>query len=60
LKHIQDNNCELYNDKGGKVHAKNLGDGSKTIIHNGHKDVSNFTAKAICKQLGVPFPKSFQ
>lgn len=60
LRHIISNNCILYDDKGGRVHAKNKETGKKTIIHNGHKVINNYTAKGVCDQLGIPRPTSYQ
>lgn len=59
-KHLSKHGCTLGKTKGGRTKIINNKTDKKTIGHFGHNEVSWFTAKEVCKQLGIAYPTNCQ
>ena len=55
IRHLQQNGCELLRE--GRSHSVwvNPATGEQTSIPR-HREVIDFTARGVCRQLGVPEP----
>ncbi|MBP5504443.1 MAG: type II toxin-antitoxin system HicA family toxin [Bacteroidales bacterium] len=54
LKHLRLYHCyPTGKQKGSHAHFQNMDSGKTTIVPL-HNDIDDFTAKKICKQLGIP------
>ncbi len=58
IKHLEKNDCFFYRE--GKKHTIFLNE--KTKVPSAiprHNNLVNFTVKKICKDLSIPYPKSY-
>lgn len=55
LRHLAAHNCVLLREGANHSIWLNLGNSQQTSVPR-HREVGDFTARAICKQLGVPLP----
>ena len=53
IKHLKEHDCEFDRHGGNHDLYVNRSTGKVTAIPR-HKEVKRFTARAICKQLGIP------
>lgn len=56
IKHLEDHGCVLLRE--GRKHSRyvSLADHARQTTIPRHREISDFLARMICKQLGVPLP----
>jgi predicted RNA binding protein YcfA (HicA-like mRNA interferase family) len=54
LRHLEANGCYFVREGGSHSIYANIKNGRQTSIPR-HPEIKNATAKAICKELGIPF-----
>jgi mRNA interferase HicA len=55
LNHLERHNCQLLREGGNHSIWENLNNGKRTAVPR-HKEIIQYTADKICKQLEVPKP----
>ncbi|MGI9054753.1 MAG: type II toxin-antitoxin system HicA family toxin [Pyrinomonadaceae bacterium] len=55
LRHLEKYGCFLLREGGDHSIWKNTANNRRTTIPR-HREISNYTAAAICKQLDIPLP----
>lgn len=55
LLHLRQQGCQLLRDGGEHSIWENPSNGRRISIPR-HRQINDFTAASICRQLGVPFP----
>lgn len=55
LNHLKKHGCRLYREGAKHPVYENPATGKRTTVPR-HREIDNVTARAICKQLGIPPP----
>jgi predicted RNA binding protein YcfA (HicA-like mRNA interferase family) len=55
MRHLRDHGCYVLRDKGKHTVVCNAVTGQVSSVPR-HTEINDFTARGICKQLGIPVP----
>jgi predicted RNA binding protein YcfA (HicA-like mRNA interferase family) len=55
LRHLRSHGCRFFREGGNHSIWENPASGQRTAVGR-HRDIPEFTARRICKQLGIPEP----
>lgn len=57
LRHLSDNGCEVLREGKRHTHVTNPKNGAISSVPR-HNDLKRETARSVCKDLGIPLPRS--